>query len=217
MDRLFQDGTKKKDAKFNFEIIFGVRVFGSGIGDSFYDLKRPDRLAMWINAGLQGKYSFLRASDNKLERFIGVGELISQDEITNGSYLNHYVNYLKDEVDFFFNEDLSKWDKGNNYQSLDAEGNLTFKDLKGIIIDIIKDKNPQLYTKLNQKSFDLVNNAIQRNEADIKAVLDEFFKTRTREFIDMLNEANVISAMPQGNFVNFGLDLPKEGTAMAVS
>jgi hypothetical protein len=39
-------------------------------------------------------------------------------------------------------------------------------------------------------------------------------KTRTREFIDMLNEANVISAMPQGDFVNFGLDLPKEGTDM---
>ena len=30
----------------------------------------------------------------------------------------------------------------------------------------------------------------------------------------MLDAANVISAMPQGSFVNFGLDLPKEGTAM---
>ena len=211
LSKLFDEDGNRTNTKFDYKFILGVKEFGSNIGDSFKNLKRPDMLLMWVNAGLQGMYPFLRASDNSLERFIGVGELVSQDEINTGLHLEHLKNYMLDEADFQFKEELSGWDKVNKLQTVDATGKVKIKELRGIVFDIIKSRNSDLYNKLNNNTLEATYSAINKNIESINETLSSFIDEEVSKFIDVLQEARVIKKLLDGRYMNLGLSLYNEG------
>lgn len=209
LDKMFiNKGSRVKEVTFKMPVILGVKEFGSNKGDNFDDLKLPDMLALWINAGLEGMYPFLRASDNKLERFPGVGELVDSFAINSGNYVEQFYKYLQDEADFQLTEDLSKWDKVNGLQ---REG------LRGIVFDIIKDRNVELYNQLNQKNSATVKERIDANKEAIAAVLGQFFNEKTNELISKLKENKVIEQDTNGSIINYGLNISSEGTGIKVN
>lgn len=187
LSKLFdEEGNKIKDAKINFNITLGVKEQNtSDSGDEFDNLKAPDMWMLWLNENLKGNYNFLRASDNALERFFEVGENVSQFDVNNSKYLDIILNYLKAEVDYIYSDEWKGW---KNISNLDT----TFEGKKkaGIILDLIKDKLPQVYKQLNNTNT--YEEVLDINRGLISNTLDKYFNERTQAIKEQLVHNKIV-------------------------
>jgi len=102
----------------------------------FKDLKPADRLRIYINNAMKGRYALLRPADNSLERFIEFGTFFSSNKINLNEHIDSFVNYLKAELD------------ENNFLNGQKWNYLSKNENKGIVLHMIKAIDEGLYNDL---------------------------------------------------------------------
>lgn len=188
-----------REGVLKMEILEGSRESNYSDGKEFSALQSPDRLRLWFQMSLEGKYTMSRPADNGQERFFQFGKLISNSEIAKEEYIKTFHNYLLDEVSLRINlkNDSIKYKR------------TTGKNLyKGIIIDIFKD---------NKFLTDNIIDSIDKGDTNILkqasfktafgTVLRDYFNSKTNETIELFEKNRIIDRTSSTNYRNYGLDV----------
>lgn len=165
---LFKNG-KRTNTKFEVSILEGARINKPGQeGEVNTKLDRADRAWISFNAVLNGLTPLIRTSDKSLEYGVQTAVPFSMENVVSNvnSYLDVFVNYLKDELEMGRSNDV---DLIKNYKKNIGDGLYFFKDiLKGKVRSILPNESVEEYiTKTRPSIEQAILNYLEQHDAQI--------------------------------------------------
>ena len=164
---------ENNDATFDIYNAIGITLIGEQ-GEqtisNYRDLNLLDREVLWINLWAQGYYKLPRPSDSHQERFVHFGDEFRNLITDKESRKTQTLKYISSEIEYYI-----KVKRSGNYI------HVTDNQLEGLLINIIKTFNSNLYDKI----IDFTNTLLNTNDDKYVEKIETFIERS--EISDSIN------------------------------
>ncbi|HON96738.1 MAG TPA: hypothetical protein PK222_00595, partial [Bacteroidales bacterium] len=164
---------ENNDATFDIYNAIGITLIGEQ-GEqtisNYRDLNLLDREVLWLNLWAQGYYKLPRPSDSHQERFVHFGDEFRNLITDKESRKTQTLKYISSEIEYYI-----KVKRSGNYI------HVTDNQLEGLLINIIKTFNSNLYDKI----IDFTNTLLNTNDDKYVEKIETFIERS--EISDSIN------------------------------
>ena len=197
---LFFDKDGNRIAEIQVEYIQGSKNLFTGKNKTTARLELGDRFIQEMNQNINGKYYVLIPGDSSTEWMMNLGNVISMEDILDGSYWNKiytiYNGYLQDEINLALENRQQ-----NKYVRSKAQELRFMKDLLP----------SKIVTKIEKmieddSTFDSIQKYVSDNREDINASIKSKFESISEDTFNILVNNRKITKVEENDYIFVGLD-----------
>lgn len=197
---LFFDKDGNRIAEINVEYIQGSKNLFTGKNKTTAKLELGDRFIQEMNQNINGKYYVLIPGDSSTEWMMNLGNVISMEDVLDGSYWNKVYNiynaYLEDEIN------LALEDRKQNKNVKSKAQELRF--MKDLLPSKIVEKIEKMIE--DDSTFADIEKYISNNRDEINASIKSTLESISEDTFNILLNNRKIIEVGENNYTFVGLD-----------
>jgi hypothetical protein len=197
---LFFDKDGNRIAEIKVEYIQGSKNLFTGKNKTTARLELGDRFIQEMNQNINGKYYVLIPGDSSTEWMMNLGNVISMDDVLDGSYWDKvnviYNGYLEDEINLALeNRKQNKYVRGKSQE---------LRFMKDLLPLTMVEKIEKMIE--DGSTFEKIQEEISKNKEVIDASIKSTFESISEETFNILLNNKKIIEIGENEYIFIGLD-----------
>jgi hypothetical protein len=197
---LFFDKDGNRIAEIKVEYIQGSKNLFTGKNKTTAKLELGDRFIQEMNQNINGKYYVLIPGDSSTEWMVNLGNVISMDDILDGSYWNKvntiYNGYLEDEINLALeNRQQNKYVKSKAQE---------LRFMKDLLPSKIVEKIEKMIE--DDSTFADIQKYVSDNRDEINTSIKSTFESISEDTFNILLNNKKIIQVGENEYMFMGLD-----------